>query len=289
MKKLAVISGKGGTGKTMITAGLAELVEPDLALADCDVEASNLEILHPGELISTEDFYGLDISVIDGDKCVQCGACLDNCRFDAVEFKDGLYSIKALLCEGCGVCEYVCPSCAITMEKRLSGEIFCSATEIGPLAHARLNPGSGNSGLLVNEVKKRAARWTDISELLLIDGPPGIGCPLISTVSGVDAVLAVTEPSVSGLSDLSRTVEVCKGFRLRIFVAINRYDLEESVSQKIEEFCRSEGLTVVGKIPFDPSVVDAIRRNLPVTKIDCPAAEAVRDLWKNLSKELEIS
>jgi MinD superfamily P-loop ATPase len=141
----------------------------------------------------------------------------------------------------------------------------------------------------VNEVKKRAARWTDISELLLIDGPPGIGCPLISTVSGVDAVLAVTEPSVSGLSDLSRTVEVCKGFRLRIFVAINRYDLEESVSQKIEEFCRSEGLMVVGKIPFDPSVVDAIRRNLPVTKIDCPAAEAVRDLWKNLSKELEVS
>jgi MinD superfamily P-loop ATPase len=200
VKKIAVVSGKGGTGKTMVTAGLAEIIESDLSLADCDVEASNFELLFPGELLSAEDFHGLDVSVIDTDKCVQCGACLENCRFGAVELKDGLYSVRTLRCEGCGVCEYVCPSGAVSMKKRLSGEIFCSTTDAGPLAHARLDPGSGNSGLLVNEVKKRAARWTNMSEVLLIDGPPGTGCPLISTVSGMDAVLAVTEPSISGLS-----------------------------------------------------------------------------------------
>ncbi len=288
MKRLAVISGKGGTGKTMVTAALAEIIEQDLALADCDVEASNLELLHPGELISKEDFYGLDISVIDQGVCIHCGECLENCRFDAVEEKDGVYSIRALHCEGCGVCEYVCPADAVSMEPRLSGEIYCSSTERGPLAHARLTPGSGNSGLLVNEVKKRAARWANICDLLLIDGPPGIGCPLISTVSGVDAVLVVTEPSSSGMSDLSRVVEVCRGFKLRIFVAVNRYDLEDSVFHRIEDFCRSEGLSLVGKIPFDPAVLDAIRRNTPVTKTDCPAAESVRELWLNLSKELEL-
>jgi len=288
MIRLAVISGKGGTGKTMVTAGLAEIIRQDLALADCDVEASNLELLHPGELLSKEDFYGLDLSVIDQGKCIQCGECLDNCRFGAVEVKDGIYSVRALHCEGCGVCEYVCPADAASMEPRLSGEIYCSSTERGPLAHARLSPGSGNSGLLVNEVKKRAARWNNISDILLIDGPPGIGCPLISTVSGVDAVLAVTEPSSSGLSDLSRVVEVCKSFRLKIFVAVNRYDLEESVFHRIEDFCSSEGLTLVGRIPFDRAVVDAIRKNLPITQVECPAAEAVRELWLNLSGELDL-
>ncbi|ADN37089.1 Cobyrinic acid ac-diamide synthase [Methanolacinia petrolearia DSM 11571] len=289
MKKIAVVSGKGGTGKTMVTAGLAGIVKSDLSLADCDVEASNFELLYPGELLSKEDFHGLDISVIDTEKCVQCGACLENCRFGAVEIKEDQYSVRPLLCEGCGVCDYVCPSGAISMKKRLSGEIFCSATEAGPLAHARLEPGSGNSGLLVNEVKKRAARWTNISEVLLIDGPPGTGCPLISTVSGMGAVLAVTEPSISGLSDLSRLVEVCKGFRLRIFVVINRYDLEESVSHEIEEFCRSEELVIVGKIPFDPSVISAIRKNMPVTMLECPASDAIKEIWENLSKELDVS
>lgn len=288
MIRLAVISGKGGTGKTMVTAGLAEIIRQDLSLADCDVEASNLELLHPGELLSREDFYGLDLSVIDQNKCIQCGECLESCRFGAVEVKDGLYSVRALHCEGCGVCEYVCPAEAASMEPRRAGDIYCSSTKRGPLAHARLEPGSGNSGLLVNEVKKRAARWTDISDILLIDGPPGIGCPLISTVSGVDAVLAVTEPSSSGLSDLSRVAEVCKSFRLRIFVAVNRYDLEESVFHRIEEFCRSEGFALVGRIPFDPSVVDAVRKNQPVTQFECPAAEALRELWSNLSKEFEL-
>ncbi|WP_421909890.1 ATP-binding protein [Methanolacinia petrolearia] len=289
MKKIAVVSGKGGTGKTMVTAGLAGIVKSDLSLADCDVEASNFALLYPGELLSKEDFHGLDISVIDTEKCVQCGACLENCRFGAVEIKEDQYSVRQLLCEGCGVCDYVCPSGAISMKKRLSGEIFCSATEAGPLAHARLEPGSGNSGLLVNEVKKRAARWTSISEVLLNDGPPGTGCPLISTVSGMGAVLAVTEPSISGLSDLSRLVEVCKGFRLRIFIVINRYDLEESVSHEIEEFCRSEELVIVGKIPFDPSVISAIRKNMPVTRLECPASDAIKEIWENLSKELDVS
>lgn len=286
MIRLAVISGKGGTGKTMVTAGLADIIESSLSLADCDVEASNLSILHPGEIVTTEDFHGLDIAVIDQDKCIQCGECLERCRFDSIEENEGTYSVRRYHCEGCGVCVYVCPADAISMDRQKAGEIFTSITEKGPLVHARLRPGSSNSGLLVNEVKKRAAKNGAGKEMLLIDGPPGIGCPLISTIGGMDAVLAVTEPSFSGLSDLSRVVEVCKGLRIRIFVAINRYDLEESVSAKIEEFCLSEGLTLIGKIPFDKGVIDCVRNNLPVTRLDCPAADAVRELWENLSKEL---
>lgn len=287
MIRLAVISGKGGTGKTMVTAGLADIIGSSLSLADCDVEASNLSLLHPGEVVLTEDFYGLDLAAIDPDKCIQCGECLEKCRFDSIEEIKGVYSVRPYHCEGCGVCVYVCPADAISMESNKSGKIFTSVTEKGPLVHARLNPGSSNSGLLVNEVKKRAAKNGIGKDILLIDGPPGIGCPLISTVGGMNAVLAVTEPSNSGLSDLSRVVNVCRSFDLKIFVLVNRFDLEESVFRKIEKYCESEGLKLIGKIPFDPHVIEAVRNNRPVTGTDCPASDALRGLWKTLSKEIE--
>ncbi|MDN7023353.1 (4Fe-4S)-binding protein [Methanoculleus sp. FWC-SCC1] len=286
MIRLAVISGKGGTGKTMVTAALADVSPAAQVLADCDVDASNLELLFEPRRISTEPFMGLEVAGIDPDRCRDCGICADRCRFGAIVRRDDAWQVDAIHCEGCGVCAYVCPMGAITMGPRVCGEIYTSETDRGCLAHARLNPGAGNSGLLVHEVKKRANSMADGCTLQLIDGPPGIGCPLISTVSGMDAVLIVTEPSVSALHDLGRLVTVCRRFDVDIFVAINRFDLAEKVTEEIQTYCEKENLTVVGMIPFDPQVVEAVRHNRPVTRTDSPAAVAVRDLWETLSREL---
>ncbi len=288
MIRLAVISGKGGTGKTMVTAALADINRLPQVLADCDVDASNLELLFPHRRISTEAFMGLEVARIDPARCQDCGICADRCRFGAIVRRDDAWQVDALHCEGCGVCEYVCPMGAIRMEPHICGEICTSATERGYLAHARLAPGSGNSGLLVHEVKKRAVGLLDGCEVMLVDGPPGIGCPLISTISGMNAVLIVTEPSVSALHDLGRLVTVCRRFNLRIFVAINRFDLEEGICGEIEAYCEEESLPVVGRIPFDLQVVEAVRNNRPVTRTQSPASKAIHALWDNLSEELEM-
>lgn len=289
MKKIAVISGKGGTGKTMITAALATLIDRDLLLADCDVDAANLELLFSPSRQETLPYYGMKVASIDQDTCTQCGSCMDHCRFDAISFTDGTYVVNPAKCEGCAVCTIVCPVKATSMVKRVCGEIFFSSTTAGPLAHARLEPGAGTTGLLVGEVKKLALDRGEGCEAFLIDGPPGIGCPLIASVSGVDAVLIVTEPSLSGLHDLERVVKVAEGFGVDIFVAINRYTLEETVTRQIEDACQERGIPVIGKIPFDETVIRAIREGKPVTAYECPAADAIREMWERLALELGLA
>lgn len=289
MIKLAVISGKGGTGKTMVTAALADTSGVPQVLADCDVEAANLSLLLSPRRISTEEFRGLEVGRIDPDICTDCGICESHCRFGAIVRQDDAWVVDPLHCEGCGLCAYVCPMGAVELVPHVCGEIFTSETDRGYLAHARLFPGSGNSGLLVTEVKKRAMRLSDGADLILADGPPGIGCPLIATVSGMDAVLAVTEPGVSALHDLERLVVVCRRFEVRIFVVINRFDLAEDVCAKIEGYCEREGILVAGKIPFDPAVVDAVRNGRPATRSDSPAADALRLLRDTLFAELGLS
>jgi MinD superfamily P-loop ATPase len=286
VKKLAVISGKGGTGKTMITAALATLIDRDLLLADCDVDAANLELLFSPKREETIPYYGMKVASIDQDTCVQCGSCIDHCRFDAISFTNGTYLVDPTKCEGCAVCTIVCPVKATSMVKRVNGEIFFSSTSEGPMAHARLEPGSGTTGLLVGEVKKLALDRGEGCRAFLIDGPPGIGCPLIASVSGVDAVLIVTEPSLSGLHDLERVARVAEGFGVDIFVAINRSTLEETVTRQIEDACRDRGIPVVGKIPFDETVIRAIRAGKPVTAYECPATIAIREMWDRLAREL---
>lgn len=288
MIRLAVVSGKGGTGKTMVAAALADISRVPQVLADCDVDAANLALLLAPRRLTTEEFRGLETARIDPARCRDCGICADRCRFGAVVRRDDAWTVEPLHCEGCSVCSYVCPMGAVQMELRVCGEIYTSATDCGNLAHARLFPGSGNSGLLVTEVKKRAVALSEGADLILADGPPGIGCPLIATVSGMDAVLIVTEPGVSALHDLSRLVTVCRRFDVRIFVAINRFDLAEDICRKIEDYCAKEGLTVAAKIPFDPAVVAAVRSGRPVTRGDPPAAEALRALWDNLFSELGL-
>jgi MinD superfamily P-loop ATPase len=287
MIRVAVISGKGGTGKTMITAALAELLPGSLVLADCDVDAANLELLLSPKIIHTEPFMGMKTAVIDPALCTQCGECMEHCRFGAIERNGDIHRVIPLRCEGCAVCVHVCPV-AITMQPRQTGVMMYSETERGHLVHARLVPGAGNSGLLVHAVKKTAMEQDHNCDLFLIDGPPGTGCPLISTISGVDIVLVVTEPSVSGLHDLTRVVAVCRQFRPQILVAINRFDLEESLTEAIQLWCREEKIPVIGKIPFDPVVIASVRRGVPVTRAGTsPAAQAIQILASNLGQELK--
>lgn len=288
MIRIAVISGKGGTGKTMLTAALSRLLKGTMVLADCDVDAANLELLQNPGLIRTDPFMGMKTAVIDPALCVQCGECEAHCRFDAIEQEGEVYRVSPLRCEGCAVCTLVCPAAAVTMQPRQTGEIKYSDTAQGHLVHARLVPGAGNSGLLVHAVKKTAMERDGDRDLLLIDGPPGTGCPLISTISGVNAVLVVTEPSVSGIHDLKRVVAVCRQFRPRIFVAINRFDLDPFQAEDIEEWCRGEKIPIIGKIPFDPAVIEAVRAGIPVTQAGTsPAAQAIQILAANLEQELK--
>jgi MinD superfamily P-loop ATPase len=288
MIRLAVISGKGGTGKTMITAALADLLPGSLVNADCDVDAANLALLLKPELIRTEAFMGMKSAVIDPAVCTGCGECEMHCRFNAVHTDGDIYRVSPVHCEGCAVCTFVCPVKAISMQPRQTGEIMYSQTERGHLVHACLVPGAGNSGLLVHAVKKMALEQDRQCDLFLIDGPPGTGCPLISTISGVNIVLIVTEPSVSGLHDLKRVVAVCRQFRPRILVAINRFDLDESLTETIRQWCAEENIPLVGKIPFDAVVIDSVRQGVPITRAgSCPATQAIQILKNNLERELQ--
>jgi len=288
MIRIAVISGKGGTGKTMVTAALSRLLKGTMVLADCDVDAANLELLLAPRIIQTEPFMGMKAAVIDPALCVQCGECREHCRFDAVERDGDAYKVSPLRCEGCAVCTVVCPAAAVAMQPRQTGEIMYSETSRGHLVHARLVPGAGNSGLLVHATKKTAMDRDNKSDLFLIDGPPGTGCPLISTISGADAVLVVTEPSVSGLHDLKRVVAVCRQFRPRILVMVNRYDLNPSLTLSIIAYCREEKIPLIGTIPFDPAVIEAIRAGIPVMDAGpSPAAQAIQILAANLHQELK--
>jgi MinD superfamily P-loop ATPase len=288
MIRLAVISGKGGTGKTMVTAALSQLLKGSLVLADCDVDAANLELLQSPSLLRTDPFMGMKAAVIDPALCVQCGECKAHCRFDAIDQDGDAYRVSPLRCEGCAVCTIVCPVAAVSMQPRQTGEIKYSQTARGHLVHACLVPGAGNSGLLVHAVKKTALERDGQCDLFLIDGPPGTGCPLISTISGMDSVLVVTEPSVSGLHDLRRVVAVSRNFRPRILVAVNRYDLDLSLTREIEVWCHEEKILLIGKIPFDPAVIESVRAGIPLTQTGTsPAAKAIQILAANLEEELK--
>ena len=286
MIRLAIVSGKGGTGKTVLTGGIAHCSTRSMVLVDCDVDASNLELLLSPRIMDRRDFYGMDAAYIHPDLCTACGICSEVCRFGATTTNGGVFSIRTRRCEGCGACRLACPSGAVVMRPRVCGEIFYSTTRFGNLVHARLAPGAPNSGLLIAEVKKTAIQRDPDRDLMLIDGPPGTGCPLISTISGTDVVIAVTEPSCSGLHDLERLVRVCRTFRPKIFAVINKWDLSPDISGILRQYCRSEDIPIIGIIPYDEGVMAAVRNGLPVTLSDSPAAEAIRGIWEELARKL---
>lgn len=300
MKELLVISGKGGTGKTTVVGAFASLARNSPAtentvLVDCDVDAADLHlILRPG-IRDTKEFFGLKRATLDPSTCSSCGACIDLCRFDAIAVHEGLIRIEPISCEGCAVCFHICPNHAITMSNVVAGHWFISDTPYGPMVHARLGVAEENSGKLVMEVRREARSITETlgSSLIICDGPPGIGCPVISSMSGVDLALIVTEPTVAGVHDMERLYALADGFNIEVVVCINKYDLDYVTSAKIEEYCLERGIDVVGKIPFDEEVVKALVNAEPIISSgrtcqdsSSPAAKAIKQLWNNILTRL---
>jgi MinD superfamily P-loop ATPase len=281
MKEIVVLSGKGGTGKTSIVGSLAALAR-DKVLADCDVDAADLNLLLKPRLKQETEFWSGQVAHIDPDKCTQCGLCQDLCRFDAI--KD--FRVDPVSCEGCCFCSHICPAEAITMEENLSGHWFISDTRYGPLVHARLGIAQENSGKLVAQVRQQARKIAQESNLeyTISDGPPGIGCPVISSLSGASLALLVTEPTLSGIHDLERVLSVCRHFGIPAVVCINKYDMNEDNTRQIEDYCASQGIRVSARIPFDNAVTEAIVRGVPVVEYsDGRVSREIEKLWQSIS------
>jgi MinD superfamily P-loop ATPase len=287
-KELVILSGKGGTGKTTVAAALAHLAaqEARLVLADADVDAANLELVVGVEIEARHEFHGGKEAIVDPALCTACGRCAEACRFGAVVAGE-TYAVDDVLCEGCAVCLYQCPAEAIRMEEALDGSWFLSRSRYGPLVHGTLRAGRENSGKLVALVKQEARRLAEETgaELLLVDGPPGIGCAVIASMSGAGLALVVTEPTVAGFHDLERIVGVAQHFQVPVLVCLNKADLSSQQAKSIERFCADEGIELLGRIPFDPAVTRAMVQGRPITADGSgPAAEALRELWAELRR-----
>jgi MinD superfamily P-loop ATPase len=285
MRKMTILSGKGGTGKTTITASLAAL-SSDAVFADCDVDASNLHLLLKPEVKETIVFKGLNLAVIDPERCTQCGLCEEKCRFNAIQD----FTVDSIHCEGCKVCVQICPVQAIDFVERICGHAYISETEYGPMSHANLIPGMENSGKLVTLVRQNAKKLAEERrhELVLVDGPPGIGCPVIASLADIDHGLVVVEPTLSGIHDLKRALELLDHFKVEALVCVNKHDLNDENTMAIEEFCDGRGIEVVGLVPFDPEVTKAMVAGRPVVKYTpgSPASKAIRSLWERLTSIL---
>lgn len=278
MRKLLILSGKGGTGKTTVASAFIRLSEAK-AYADCDVDAPNLHLIERAfEHEARFDYYGMDKAVIDASQCVKCGVCEVNCRFGAITH-DRSYRVDPLACEGCGVCERICPNGSIQMQKTLAGEMkVFSGDAAGVFSTAKLHMGNGTSGMLVTEVKKKLAESAGDAALAIIDGSPGIGCPVIASISGVDMVLIVAEPSVSGISDLKRIVDTAKIFRPALAACINKYDTNLALTAEIERYLQANGIPFVGRIPYDENVVRATNSGVSIVDYGVDSAERSRSV-----------
>jgi MinD superfamily P-loop ATPase len=287
MRNITILSGKGGTGKTTITASLAVL-SSEAVLADCDVDASNLHLLLKPEVKETIEFKGLNLAVIDPEKCIQCGLCEEKCRFDAIHD----FVVDSIHCEGCKVCVQICPVQAIDFVERVCGHAYISETRYGPMSHARLIPGMENSGKLVTLVRQNAKKLAEEGghELVLVDGPPGIGCPVIASLADIDNGLVVVEPTLSGIHDLERALALLEHFKVDPLVCVNKKDLNEENTEAIERFCSKREVEVVGLVPFDPVVTEAMVAGRPVVDYapDSPSSRAIGEMWETVKSHLGI-
>ena len=285
LKQITVISGKGGTGKTTLVASFAALAE-NKVIADCDVDAPDLHLLLHPEIIKKEEFKGLKVAVMDKTLCTECGICEETCRFNAIALtEESGYAVNPARCEGCGACVFSCPQEAIVLKERVSGYTFISKTEYGTMAHAQLNIAEEASGKLVTDVRDRAQQVAEKEqrELILIDGAPGIGCPVIASLTGVDLALVVTEPTMSGLHDLERILDVTRHFGIDSVVCINKYDINEENSRRITEFCWQRGIEVVGNIPYDSVVTEAMVAGKPVIEFsEGRVSDAIKNVWEGI-------
>jgi MinD superfamily P-loop ATPase len=278
MKEIVVLSGKGGTGKTSIVASFAVLAQSKV-LADCDVDAADLHLLLKPQVKEEKEFWSGQVASIDEDKCTECGLCQELCHFGAI--KD--LRVDPFSCEGCGFCYQICPADAITMRDSMSGHSFISETKYGYLCHARLGIAQENSGKLVALVRQNAKLITERENLnyIITDGPPGIGCPVISSLSGASLALLVTEPTLSGIHDLDRVIGVCQHFGVSALVCINKYDINQENTKEIERYCINQGVGVVSKIPYDNVFTEALIKGLPVVEYgDFKISREIERLWQ---------
>lgn len=277
MKEIVILSGKGGTGKTSIAASLAALADSKV-IADCDVDAADLHLLLRPAVTEQHEFWSGHVAFIYTDKCTECGLCQEKCRFEAIS----QFTVDPVACEGCGFCARICPVNAITMHEVMSGHWFLSTTKYGSLVHARLGIAQENSGKLVALVRQQARELakTQSTDFIICDGPPGIGCPVISSLSGADLALLVTEPTLSGIHDLKRIIDVCHHFAVPAMVCINKFDINEDNSRDIAAFCQNVNVPVAAKIPYHNSVTEAMVKGVPIVEY-ChnELTEGVEQIW----------
>lgn len=287
MKQLTVISGKGGTGKTTLTAAFVSLAG-NTVIADCDVDAADMHLILKPRILVKEDYCGLEVARIDPELCIECGKCRDFCRYRAITEK---LEVDPYSCEGCAVCTIVCPEGAVSMEKRVSGQAFSSETRFGPMAHARLGIGEEASGKLVSAVRSNAKKLAEqyYKDLIIIDGPPGTGCSTIAAITGTDLIVVVSEPTVSGIHDMKRVLELAAHFRIPVVVCINKYDINEENTRLIEKFCAEVGIAVLGRLPYDDIATKAMLQEQTVVEYaknseHANESEFVNQVWKIWAK-----
>lgn len=281
MKQIAIISGKGGTGKTVLTASFASLAE-NKVMVDCDVDAADLHLLLHPTIREQHEFVGGKTANINEELCIQCGKCIEVCRFSAItdDFK-----VDPILCEGCALCSYICPVDAIGMEDNISGKWFVSETKYGPLVHARLNIAEENSGKLVTKVRQIAKEIAEENRMdyIIIDGPPGIGCPVIASLTGVNTAVIVTEPTLSGVHDMKRVLEVASHFKIDTKVVVNKYDLNENMTENIKTICVKENIELVGLIPFSREVSESIVKGVPIVEyMRNDVSKEIISIWQEI-------
>ncbi len=284
MKEITILSGKGGTGKTSITAAIASTAK-NAVFCDNDVDAADLHLIFHPEVVEEHTFFSGYVASIDDDKCAGCGICVDHCRFDAIHYKDmgGLY-INAFQCEGCRLCERVCPVQAITSQRNSNNYWYVSNTRMGKMVHAKMGSGEENSGKLVSQVRQRAreiAKETG-AEYVINDGPPGIGCAAISSVTGTDAVLLVIEPTHSGLHDVGRVVELIESFKIPSFALVNKYDINREVVSEIEALLEKKNIPLLAKIPFDKQMVESMVIGQTIVEYNphSEISKMIEEVWK---------
>ena len=280
MKQVVFLSGKGGTGKTVVTASMAALFK-EAVFVDADVDAANLHILLHPEIKTVHEFYGNEKACVEQESCTACGACHSVCRFDALNVgEDGKPEIDRHGCEGCAVCSLMCPENAINMVPNKSGEWFESRTRFGSFIHGRLGFAEENSGKLVSLLRQRARETAEAEnrDLILVDGPPGVGCPVIASLAGTDVVVLVTEPTVSGIHDMKRVLELTHHFKIKTVCCINKFDLNPAKALELQQLCEQESIPILGRIPFDRDVIFSLVKECPLVEYkDIPAARAVRE------------
>ena len=285
MKQIVIISGKGGTGKTVLTASLSALA-PNACFADCDVDAADLHLLLKPQIKERHEFRSGKTAQINKKFCKQCGRCIVVCRFNAISDN---YTVDPISCEGCGVCSHICPSGAITMKENISGEWYISDTKYGPFVHARLGIAEENSGKLVTLVKQKAKELAEKKgcDWVIIDGAPGIGCPVIASLSGIDCAVVVTEPTLSGLHDASRVIEVARNFKIQTKLVVNKYNLNLDMTKQIENYCKEHDIELIGRISFDKQVVMSMVNGKTIVEYcDGKVKDEIINIWEILKSRL---